>query len=460
MPPRTPKKSQPLPPRAYVEIGRSGLRQSGGEVHDEFLLELRGQRGRKVIREMADNDAVIGAVLFAVRQLLRSVTITVQAGGSSPQDEEARDLVATCLQDMSLTWADTLSDILTMLPYGWSFLEVVLKRRMGDSPDPAKRSRFSDGRVGWRKWALRGQASLDRWDLDESGGIQGLRQMPDMGFTGAVIPIEKALLFRTEPAGGNPEGHSILRNAYPAWYYSKAIRSSEAIGIQRDFAGMPKIRIPGALMRDDATTDEKAVFEAYKKLGERMRNDKQSSIVLPSDRDEHGHPLYDVELLSTAGKRLFDTNAILARYNVEKAIVVLADFILLGHEKIGTQALSTNKTDIFGDAVGGWLDNVCEVVNRHAIPRLMQYNGMQVETPPRLTHGQVFGPTLKELTEFVRDVTSAGAELLPDDAVENHLRTRAGLPLKEGSEPMLGSKRTRRPKVGSAAWRAEQGDRS
>ena len=48
---------------------------------------------------------------------------------------------------------------------------------------------------------------------------------------------------------------------------------------------------------------------------------------------------YDLKLLSTGGRRQFDTNAIIARYDARIAMSCLADFILLGHDKVGTLAL-------------------------------------------------------------------------------------------------------------------------
>src|SRR4051812_8376960 len=61
-------------PKSYTnfgEIGRSGLRYRSGIVTEEFLTELKGKDGRKVIREMMDNDSIIGSMLFAISMLIR-----------------------------------------------------------------------------------------------------------------------------------------------------------------------------------------------------------------------------------------------------------------------------------------------------------------------------------------------------------------------------------------------------
>ena len=48
----------------YNELGRIGQNRYGGTFFEEFLPELRGQRGMKVYKEMADNDDMVGAILL------------------------------------------------------------------------------------------------------------------------------------------------------------------------------------------------------------------------------------------------------------------------------------------------------------------------------------------------------------------------------------------------------------
>ena len=53
------------------EIGRIGQKRYGGFFYEEFLKELQGRKGVETYREMADNDDVIGAILFAIEMLIR-----------------------------------------------------------------------------------------------------------------------------------------------------------------------------------------------------------------------------------------------------------------------------------------------------------------------------------------------------------------------------------------------------
>src|SRR5260370_40709712 len=56
-----------------LELGRTGLTQYYGPVVQEFLPELQYERGRRLLREMSDNDPTIGALLAAITMLVRSV---------------------------------------------------------------------------------------------------------------------------------------------------------------------------------------------------------------------------------------------------------------------------------------------------------------------------------------------------------------------------------------------------
>ena len=53
------------------EIGRIGQQRYGGMVYEEYLPELRGKHGIAVFHEMSENDDIVGALLFAIKMLVR-----------------------------------------------------------------------------------------------------------------------------------------------------------------------------------------------------------------------------------------------------------------------------------------------------------------------------------------------------------------------------------------------------
>ena len=418
--------------QAFQELGRSGLKRWGGLVYEEYLTQLSGDRGLKVYREMSSNDPVIAATLFVIKMLIRGVTWDVEAYSEDRPDQEAADFLRESMDDMSSSWSDTINDILSFLIYGWSYCELVYKRRLGDNRDPSKRSRYDDGKVAWRKIPIRAQETRERWQFDQEGGIQALVQRAPPDYLSRIIPIEKALLFRTDTSRGNPEGISVLRAAYRPWYFKKNIEEIEGIGIERDLAGLPVGWIPPEVANPQ-TPEAKITKEAFTRLVTNIRRDKQEGVLLPLVYDDKGNKEYDLTLLSTGGRRQFNTTEIVERYSRQMAMTVLADFVLLGHEKVGSFALSESKTNLFVTALQAWLDSIAGVFNRHAVPRLWRLNGWNIERLPKLVYGETEAPDLKELANFINALAGVGA-IVPDEELETHLRRLAKLPTVQEEE--------------------------
>lgn len=413
---------------ALLELGSTGLKRDGGFVHEEFLPELAGDKARRVYREMRDNDSVIGAILFAIDMLIRRVQWYVDPASQDREDLERAEFVESNMQDMSMTWEDTISEIMSMLIFGWSYHEIVYKKRMGRNEDSRLNSLYDDGYFGWRKIPIRAQETLSRWVFDATGGIQGMVQVAPPNYTPRFIPIEKALLFRTEVRKGNPEGRSILRNAYRPWYFKKHIEEIEGIGIERDLAGLPVAWVPAEILQEKASGRERATLENIRKIITNVRRDEQEGVIFPLVYDEDGNRMYDLELMSTGGRRQFDTDDIIARYDQRIAMTAMADFILLGHENVGSFALGASKADLFSMALEAWLDEIAAVFNRYAIPRLFRINNFDVEELPKLRPEKIHVPDLNALSNYVSRLAGAGMPLFPDNELENHLREVASLP--------------------------------
>lgn len=405
------------------EIGRVGQRRYGGIFYEEFLSELRGRKGAEVFTEMSNNDETIGAILFAIEMLVRQASWNVEPGGSTAKDREAAEFVKSCMDDMQQTWIDTISEILSFLTYGWSFHEIVYKRRMGRTKDNRTSSKYDDGLIGWMKLPIRSQETLYQWEYDDQDNLIGMTQMPPPDFGLITIPMTKAMLFRTRSRKDNPEGRSILRTAYRSWYFKRRIQEIEGIGIERDLAGLPVITTPeGMDIWDKDDEDMNAIRAGLEAMVKNIRRDSTEGLVLPFG--------YTFELTSTGGSRQFDTNSIIARYDTKISQTVLADFIQLGHESVGSFALSSDKTNLFSMAICAFLDIICQTFNSQGIPALIDINGDHfagVTDYPRLTHGDIEDVDLATMATFIKDMTSIGV-IIPDESLEDYVRQLGKLP--------------------------------
>jgi len=273
------------------------------------------------------------------------------------------------------------------------------------------------------KLPIRAQETLWEWRYDNNDNLAGMVQLPPPDFQLIEIPIEKLLLFRTKSRKGNPEGRSILRNAYRPWYFKRRIQEIEGIGVERDLAGFPVLTAPeGMNIWDDDDPDMAAIRVAADKVVQNIRRDSLEGLSMPNG--------WKLELLSTGGRRQFDTNAIIERYDTRIAMTVLADFVLMGHQAVGSFALSSDKTKLFSMAVGAYLDIICEAFNNKAIPVLIDLNGEHfqgITGYPTLEHGDIEDTDTEKLASFIKDMTGVGV-IIPDDAIEDYVREAGGLP--------------------------------
>lgn len=434
---------------SFAELGCTGLTRFGNFVHEEWLSELRGAAGAKKYQEMSDNDPTIGAFLFAMKMLIRQVEWTVEAGGDSAVDVEAKEFIESIMKDMQYSWKDTVSEILSFLTYGWSYFEIVYKLRNGANENDGLHSDYDDGKIGVKKLSIRTQTSLNEWGFSEDGDITGMWQTAAPKYIRTFIPIEKAILFRTEITKNNPEGRSILRNSWRPYYFKKNMEEIEGIGVERDLAGLPVMEVPANIMSADATAAEKAMYVSCQQVVQQIRRDEAEGLVIPAAVDQLGQSTgYKLSLLASGGKRSFDTSAIIDRYDKRIAMTVMADFLLLGQKDVGSFALSSDKTKLFTYALVSILDIVEAGINKKLVKELLRLNGYtsKLEVPPKIKHGDIEIPDLGILSAFITSLSGAGL-MYPDEDLEAYVRKIASFPPRKPNAkpvPTIGGDTTTR----------------
>lgn len=361
---------------SFAEVGRSGLPVWSGRPHTEPLHKLRGREGYRIYNEMRLNDPVIGATLFAIEQSVRALSWFV-----TPKDDPRAGFIQSCLDDMSHSFNDHLSEALTMLPFGWSWFEIIYKR-------------CPDGRVGWRKFAIRGQNTLHRWELDAAGGLRGLVQVCPPDFQPVMVPIEKSILYRTRVEQGNPEGRSILRTAYPSYYFVRNLREIEAIGIERDLCGLPMLVPPEGADLSEGSTDRTAA----ENLLRRVRNDEEAGVLVP--------PGWSFNLVSGGGAKA-NVHEVIVRYETRIALSVLAQFLMLGLENTGSLALARTQAALFSSAVSAFADVIADTFTRFAIRPLLKLNALP-DGGIKLQHGPLGQLQYNEIGGFLAQMAGVG----------------------------------------------------
>lgn len=421
---------------AKIELGVSGKNTYTGDVRaDEFLTELRGRRAIQKYREMRDNNATIGAVMYATEQVLRDVKIKVVPANDSEEAKREVEFVKSIFMDMEHSLEDHISEALSYLTYGFSWFEVVYKRRQGDARSGKKNSKFDDGRIGVRKIAIRAPWTVEKFVVDnKTGDILGMQQEMGWNKRPAMIPIEKSLYYRTTSFNNDPSGRSILRNAYSAYTYLNKIQAYEAIAIERELHGVPIGRMPAEYLSADATSEQSSLKSQFEAILRDLKNNEQGYALLPSDPyvDVDGKPtnqrLMDVELISANGNRSIDIDPVVKRYQHDIARSVMAEFLMLGGGNTGSYALSKSKTDLFLRSMESYINTIVTVLNKQLIERLWQLNGLPYETMPKLVAGDVAPHDLREIAAFLRNLNNADITVSQHPEVVEELMAIAEIP--------------------------------
>ena len=397
-------------------LGIAGDNTHNGQIRaDEFLPELRGKRAIRKFREMRDNDSTIGAVMYATEQVLRDVDIKVKPANDTPAALREAEFVESVFEDMDHTLDDHISEALAALTYGFSWFEVVYKRREGPNKRSAKsRSKFTDGRIGVRKIASRAPWTINKFDVDvKTGDVLGVHQ-DGTGFGNTnYIPTRKSLYYRTTSINNDPSGRSILRNAYTSYEYLNNLQAIEAIAVERELAGIPVARIPAEYLSPDATAAQSGFVSNLQQILRDVKFNEQGYIVLPSDTypDSNGSPtstrLVDVELMASNGKRNIEIDPIVKRYQHDIARSVLSEFLMLGGGSTGSYALSKSKTDLFLRALESYIQAIVDVLNKQLVERLWELNGLNYDLMPTVVAGDVAPHDLREIAAFLRNLNGA-----------------------------------------------------
>lgn len=425
-------------PPSTVEVGVSGLRHYGGRIAEEFHPNLKGPKAAKVYEEMRDNDAVIGAILYTIESYLRKAPWKVEAAGganATPEQVAEKEFLEGVLGDMERPWEDVVSDILSFLPYGYSLHEVVYKVRVGPKETNERyRSDFDDARFGWRDLALRPQTTIDRWDIDAATGkILGAFQKAPDGYATAdefYLPMSRCVLFRTRPFKNNPEGKSILRNAYRSWYLKRRLEEIEAIGVARDLNGLPVVKVPAQIMSPTASAAQKATRAEMERLVSLIHRDDCEGIVFPSEfvaGEVNTNSGYSIELMTTNGGQKLAADPIIRRYDARIAMSCAAEFLILGTEKQGSFALGAEKSANFVRSLYWYINTIVATLNKGPVKWLYDANDVPVENRARLCVGDLDKPDLMAFGTFLGALATNGL-LHPTPAVEEKLREVANLP--------------------------------
>ena len=174
----------------------------------DYNPELNAPACYDVYDRMRMGDGQVRAALAAVKLPILRAFWQVEPASDSAEDREIAEFCDTDLDSMAIPFISYLRQALLHLDYG-------------SMPFEKCWSLGADRRVHLTKLAPRLPRTIVEWQVDDNGGLTGVKQGAFTGdrYREVTIPAEKLLLFVNDQEGSNYRGVSILRAAYKHWYY-------------------------------------------------------------------------------------------------------------------------------------------------------------------------------------------------------------------------------------------------
>lgn len=427
------------------EVGFTGLRTLNGTILEEQNRVFRYPAFLKTVTEMS-TDPTIMSVLNTYKQMLTRVAWTVKPPpNANSTDTQRANFVQECMDDMEGTWKQFISEVITYLEFGFSIQEKVFRRRLTRNG-----SKYNDGLVGLRKIAPRGQDTIRHWNFAPDGRElvsvgQSLRNMEN-GYRYQIdidapnglltIPREKFLLFSADSVKGNPEGKSILKSVYLPYKQLTMLKDQLLLGIAKDLAAVPIVKLPPKLMDPNAAPADVAAYQAYQTLVNNVAAGTQRGIIMPSAVDpETKAPLFDFELMEAKGQSKFDLPAIIKALQTDILVALSADVITSVADTQGSFSINNAQTNLLAIAIEHRLNEIRDVLNGDLLVQLYQLNGWDTSNMPTFEFGDIVDVDTEAFSKFIQRTASVGLVEV-DREVLNKIREVMGVSPKPANAPV------------------------
>lgn len=385
----------------------TGLRVWTGQVDEEYLNILKPwTKLAKIYREMSD-DAIIGALFEAIITPLLATTFVVDSISENDKDKRAAEFLENNIFTIpGQEWLEHVEDMLEYLKYGFALSEKVLYKK-------------PDGKLYIRTLIPIGQETLYRWgDRDEYGDVTGFTQLDPVNAEYRVAPMSKLLHFTWRTRKRSPMGQSILRSLYRPWYFKKNLETLEAIGVERDVGNVPVAKLSQEFY---SGTDVDNRYANLKTSLENFRIDEAAYIILPVGVDVKAY---------TSGSKAYDTRAIIRDWQHIIRQRFFADFLALGSEQVGTQALAKEMNTFFKLALVSVQNKAIEVWNRQLVPWLFEQNNWKLDKYPKIRWNDPSAINIQSLAQAYSELVKNNL-LIPTPLLQKYIREQLRLPFED-----------------------------
>lgn len=384
--------------------------------------DLEWPESINIFDKMRREDAQVESVLLAVTLPIRRAEWSIDPAQVDPEvaqfiaDElnlpiKGQTFVPPLRQKDRFSWVDHLRLALLELVFGHSFFEQVY--------------RVDGDRAHLRKLAWRAPRSISNINVAADGGLVSIQQHSIPGRQDIVIPVDRLVAYVNGREGADWLGTSLLRPAYKNWLLKDRFLRIQALTAERNGLGIPVYTGAGA---PEGISDEekaRAWNDEQKKTGidvaRSLRAGQTAGASIP--------PGSKLELMGVTGT-LPGTAEPIQYHDEQIARAVLAHFLNLGTQT-GSWALGTTFADFFTGTLNAVAQHICDVTQQHVVEDLVDVNWGADVRCPRLSFEPI-GSEHPATADAIASLIKCGA-IEPDDDLEQYMRERYGLPVKDSA---------------------------
>jgi hypothetical protein len=365
------------------------------------------------------NDAGVDVSMRAVKTPVLGADFYIDPYDNLPVNAE----IAAFIEDnlvggMTAPFSDSLEDILHFFEDGYAVLEKVYEMRPWTPPGE---NRNTKNYTMLKKLGVRPPSTVQSLQYDDNGDIVSVVQQAiraNKSSESVTIPEAKMLVFTFGRKGGDLTGRSLLRTAYPHWYYKTHFYKIDAIQKERHSLGIPK-----GVLKPGYTPQDKQVL---RNLLQNLRTNEEAFMLLV--------PNVDVEFAQIHGN-LVDALDSATHHNTMIMLNVMAEFLAIGFKGAsGSRAVGAVQSDTYMKSLRYVANYICEVVNMYLIPELVVWNYPTKDFPQLKCRNIGEVKDLQALGSALAALVAQDA-ITMDDPTEDWIRETFDMPKKQHPAP-------------------------
>lgn len=412
----------------------SSIQFLGGYVFDrEQNPKLHGLLRWTTFEDILVNTSVVAASYRLWTNLISKPYWSVEAVDETPEAIEAKEFAERVLAEYPLNWTDAVRGAALFKFYGANVQEVTYRKA-------------DDGAILLASIEQRPMRSIERWEVDGQGTIDGFWQMGPNMVANYYIPRWKTAYLCDNSISDSPQGLGLLRHCVEPSARLKNFLELETQGYERDLRGIPigfapLSAINQAVEAGEVTKEQaQSAISSLEQLVTMARKSGSTGAILDSSvyagtgssgdgKQISSVKQWDMQILnggnSTGLKEMADA---IARINYEMARVFNTEGLLLGSNSTGSQALANDKSSNLHDQINSTLRQIADSYTRDILGTIWKLNGRDERLMPHFQVEEVSSRDAEKTAVSLKDMVASGAQFLPSDPIYNSLRKDMGYP--------------------------------